>query len=183
MGIEVPSDDWRRTFIPARSTREVPDWQTAYGEYVAALAPWMYFVTLTHDARRLAPAGSGLLPWTRVGVARHRKSVNRYFHTSIRSLDPGARWWSEMELHKSGQPHEHALLAVSSERVPVLSMRQAWYDGYGWMDVDRIDSAAAVAIYVAKYGGKVGAWPPSVWGFGLHKDATFSTVIPAMVAR
>ncbi len=181
MDVQGPSDDWRKNYMPARATRLEPEWQTSYGDWVAGMATWTHFVTLTHDPRRLAALGSAT--WSRVGISRHRKLVKRYFHSSIRSLDPGARWWSEMELHKSGQPHEHALLAVSSDLAPVLSMRQAWYDDAGWMDVQPIRQARSVAAYVAKYGGKHGAWAPSIWGFGLHDASTFSTVIPAMVAR
>lgn len=180
MSIEGPSDDWMRDFRVSRTTPVVPEWQQAYGDFVSSMARWTHFVTLTHDPRRLVRLDRSRR-WTQVGISRHRKLVSRYFHDSIRPLDPGARWWSEMELHRSGQPHEHALLSVSGDRVAVLSMRQAWYDDAGWMDVQRIESASAVAAYVAKYGGKVGAWSPSVWGFGLHQSATFSVVAPGLV--
>jgi hypothetical protein len=147
----------------------------AYGIWIAGLAPWTHFVTLTH---RLPDSSDANLArrYTRVGIARHLRLVREWFHSEVRPRDRGARWWSEMELHASGIPHEHALLAVG-DTAPVLSMRQAWFDVAGYARVDGIERPEAVARYVAKYAGKSAAWPPCVWGSdccpGRHSRRSF----------
>ncbi len=148
---------------------------TEYGLWIASLAPWLYFVTLTH---RLPDSSDANLArqYTRVGIARHRRLVREWFHGAVRPRDPGARIWSETELHLTGVPHEHALLAVS-DTAPVLSLRQAWFDMAGFARIERIEDPSAAARYVAKYAGKTGAWPPNVWGFGLLPRPSFSQVL------
>ena len=154
----------------------------AYGEWIAGLTPWTHFVTLTHrlpgdvgaePAQRAQPRG-----YTRVGVQRHRRAVRAWFHEQVRAMDPGARWWSEMEFHASGVPHEHGLIALG-ERAPALSMRQAWYESRGYARFDAIGSRFAVARYVAKYSGKAAAFEPCVWGFGLLAAPSFSVTMRA----
>lgn len=149
----------------------------AYGSWLASLPPaprvWTHFVTLTHDPRRL---GAG---HTIVGRQRHRRVLSRWLFDDVRRMDPGALWYSEMELHQSGQSHEHGLLSVSRDVAPVLSMRQAWFDRAGYCDVRDItggDDAEQVAraIYVAKYTGKATAVEPFIVGFGLHRDSSHS---------
>jgi hypothetical protein len=145
----------------------------AYGDWVATLAPWSHFLTLTHDPRRLAEISPS---WSRVGVQGHRRRVRDFFFDCVKKFDPSARWWSEMELHESGQAHEHVLLAASPT-APVLSMRQVWFERCGYCRVDEIrENSAVVAAYIAKYGGKAGAYPPFVFGFGLNSRESFATV-------
>jgi hypothetical protein len=153
----------------------------AYGSWVAGLAPWSHFITLTHDPRRL---GRG---HTMVGRQRHRRVLSKWIYDYVRRLDHGAQWFSEMELHKSGQCHEHGLLAVSAT-APVLSMRQAWYDLAGFCDVrliagDDDKQRIARAIYVAKYTGKATAVEPFIAGFGLHRSASHSVTIRGIAGR
>jgi hypothetical protein len=81
-----------------------------------------------------------------------------------------------MELHETGIPHEHGLLALS-ETAPALSMRQAWWDLAGFARLDPIKDSHAVARYVAKYAGKKAAWTPCVWGFGLLREPSFAQVL------
>ncbi len=152
----------------------------AYGIWIAGLAPWSHFVTLTHRLPDSSDANVARL-YTRVGIGRHRRLVREWFHGQVRPRDRGAQWWSEMELHATGIPHEHALLAVSG-KAPVLSMRQAWFDVAGYARLEGIENPGAVARYVAKYAGKSAAWPPCVWGFGLLPRPSFSQVLrPAPV--
>jgi hypothetical protein len=147
----------------------------AYGVWIASLAPWTHFVTLTHRLPDSSDANRARR-YTRVGFARHRRLVRDWFHGEVRPRDAGARWWSELELHASGIPHEHGLLALA-ERAPALSMRQAWWDLAGYARVDAINDSLAVARYVAKYTGKAAAWSPCVWGFGLLREPSFSQVL------
>jgi hypothetical protein len=57
----------------------------------------------------------------------------------------------------------------------VLSIRQWWFDRAGWCRIDSIrENPGAVAAYIAKYGGKSGAFPPMVYGFGLLERESFS---------
>lgn len=157
-----------------------------YGRWVASLAPWDFFVTLTHDPRRLAqqlvdegaiatvdaermrPMETGI---TIVGLQRHRREVRRWFYDDVRRFDHRAQFWGETELHATGQAHEHALLRVAGG-ARVLSMRQAWFERAGYAMFDRIEDATAVAAYVAKYTGKAAASEPHVYGFA--KTARYS---------
>lgn len=132
----------------------------AYGAWLADLAPWSHFITLTH---RL-PDGRVALH-DRVGVQRHRRLVKLWLHTEVLPRDPGAVWWSETELTKIGTPHEHGVLALADPRAPVLSMRQAWWEMAGYARVEEIEeSSLAVARYVIKYSVKATAWPSTVHG-------------------
>lgn len=81
-----------------------------------------------------------------------------------------------MELHQTGQPHEHALLSVAPT-APVLSMRQRWFDLAGYCTFDPIRDPADVAAYVGKYGAKVAAYPPFIAGLGLHERESHSLVL------
>jgi hypothetical protein len=142
----------------------------AYGDWIAGLASWTHFVTLTHDPRRLeSPDGTH----TRVGLQRHRRLRKLWVLDHVRRLDSGARWWSETELHLSGQPHEHGLLAASVN-APVYSMAEEWFKLGGAWRIEPIESVRAVAAYVAKYGEKATAWEPMLAGFGLNRAPSFS---------
>lgn len=146
-----------------------------YGTWLASLAPWTHFITLTHDPRRLGK-GHNI-----VGRQRHRRVLSRWMFDDVRRLDQGAQWFSEMELHKSGQSHEHGLLAAS-RNAPVLSMRQAWFERAGYCDVRPIEDGddahrIARAIYVAKYTGKSAAVEPFIAGFGLLRVASHSIAL------
>ena len=145
----------------------------SYGAFVSTLAPWNWFVTLTHDPKRLISFSHD---WTRIGIQAHRSRLRRFVLDTVRSLDPSAAWWSEMELHATGQPHEHALLSAS-EMAPVLSMRQRWFDLAGYARFDRIRDPADVAAYIGKYGAKVGAYPPFIAGLALNPRESFARVL------
>ena len=155
-----------------RTPAEVLD---AYGTWIAGLAPWTHFVTLTH---RLPDSSDANLArhYTRVGFSRHRRLVREWFHAVVRPRDAAARWWSELELHETGIPHEHGLLALAGN-APALSIRQAWWDLAGYARLDGIKNPEAVARYVAKYAGKKAAWAPCVWGFGLLREPSFSQTL------
>jgi hypothetical protein len=146
----------------------------AYGTFIAGLAPWTHFVTLTH---RL-PEDPSASTWRRVGVARHRRLVRDWFYEDVRRLDPSARWWSEMEFHASGVPHEHGMLCLAAN-APDLTMRSRWWEraGYAkWLDVDA-RGAIAPAAYVSKYAQKATSREPLVFGFGLLPAPSFAQVL------
>jgi hypothetical protein len=172
------ADVERRRFDLARSFGIAEDVLDAYGRFVADLPPppgWTHFVTLTHDPRRL---GVG---HTIVGRQRHRRVMHDWLYDDVRRFDPSAIWYSELELHKSGQAHEHGLLSVATS-APVLSMRQAWFDRAGYAIVRPIGGADTVrayaeACYVAKYAGKWSAVEPFIVGLGLHRRASHSLTL------
>lgn len=168
---------------------------TAYGQYVASLAPWRWFVTLTHDARRLRysegwaatgtrdawvedPDGRRRLARvvtnakrvvldtgiTQVREVRHRKQVREWFYDDVRPRDRDAQWWSEMEMHESGQAHEHGLLSIR-DGAAMLSIRQAWFERCGYAFIKPVTSVEGAAVYVAKYTGKSAATKPCIYGF------------------
>jgi hypothetical protein len=133
----------------------------AYGSFIASLADWSHFVTLTHRT----PEDPSAVSWHRVGVARHRRLVRDWFYECVRPRAPGARWWSEMEFHVSGQPHEHGMLAVPSN-APDLEMRDAWWQlaGYAkWLSIAGQDGISPAA-YASKYAQKATSREPMVFG-------------------
>ncbi len=159
---------------------------SATGVWIGEKAEWTHFVTLTHraptDVRPVdvpGPRKGFDGTWTRVGMSRHRKLVRRLFYDVIRPRDPGARWWSETEFHATGVPHEHALLALSTANVALLSIRQEWYEQCGYIKILPVYAGGQTAAeYVAKYTEKGGSYPPLILGFGLHDAPTFSMVLP-----
>ncbi len=165
----------------------------ATGPWVAGLAPWRTFLTLTHRPLALgsfqpvtsAAHRSGSSSYTRVGLRRHNAMVRDWFYEDVRRLDPTARLWGETELHVSGQPHEHALLACA-ESAPLYTFMQLWFDrpdGGAWnlepfsQDPDERVRAAAYVEKAAKYAGKLACQPPKVFGFGLLAAPSFSQVL------
>lgn len=149
----------------------------AYGDWIASLAPWTHFITLTHDPRRLASADSR---HTRVGVQRHHRLRKLWVMRTVRSLDPSSKWWSETELHLTGQPHEHGLL-YAAENAPVYSMLDRWEDMAGAWRCERIDDVGDVASYVAKYGQKSASWEMMTAGFALLPRPSFATTFGAAI--
>lgn len=145
----------------------------AYGEFIASLAAWSEFVTLTH--RPLDRRGN----WTRVGISYHRRLVRNWFYgehefygRGVRDVDPVARLWGETELHASGVPHEHALLATNVDAWDRVAMRDVWrevcgsqlkHQGAYFEHIDRVVDAAG---YVAKYTEKSSSKSPRIFGFG-----------------
>lgn len=168
----------------------------ATGEWIASLAPWSHFFTLTHRLpgdtpplesyyRRTLPARPlpNIPTYTRVGIQRHRRMVRKFFYDVIRPYDHAAQWWSEMEMTQAGVPHEHAMVALSPN-APVLSMRQWWYESCGYAVMETIEgSSITPAAYVAKYTEKGGAIPPLICGFGLNSRESHSLVLPGIVKR
>lgn len=163
------------------------------GQWVARLAPFSSFVTLTHRpilagaaqavTSRSHRSGSGA--YTRVGLRRHNSMVRDWFYDDVRGVDPTARLWGETELHANGQPHEHALLALA-ESAPLFQCMQAWYDrpdGGIWnaqpfsQDPDELVRAAAYVEKAAKYAGKLACQPPKILGFGLLPAPSFARVL------
>lgn len=157
-----------------------------YGRYVAQLAPWRWFVTLTHRmpdglevGRRSAVTELGREHRGRalgdevvmhtgasiVGVKPHRRDVRRWFYDVVRPTDRTALWWSEAEEHKSGSVHEHGLLACS-EVAPHLMWRTKWFELAGYCYIAPVTRVEGAAVYVAKYTGKAAAVEPCVYGFG-----------------
>lgn len=161
--LQLRKDDALRRFAVGASVLQ------EYGRFIGGLADWGFFVTLTHDPRRLVPGH------TIVGRQRHRKQVRAWVHDDLRALAPEARWWSEMEEHASGQAHEHGLLEIASTS-PLLRIRSRWFERCGYAFIVPVPSIQAAAEYVAKYTGKAAAAEPVLAGFGLLPRASFSRV-------
>lgn len=145
----------------------------AYGSFIASLADWTEFVTLTH--RPLDRKGG----WTRVGMQYHRRLVRNWFYgehefygRGVRDVDPFARLWSETELHATGIPHEHAMLATSVDAIDRSSMRDVWREVCGSLlrgqgaYFSSIRDVVEVGRYVAKYTEKSSTKSPRIFGFG-----------------
>lgn len=141
--------------MPTQTSALVLD---AYGQWIASLRPWNWFVTLTHDENRKdAPRF--------VGAALHRRKVREWFHEDVRPFCESAGWWSELEFHLSGWPHEHAVLHLP-DNAPWKKMRTAWWDraGYAtWLPIDA-RGAESPAAYITKYSQKATSREPLVWG-------------------
>lgn len=144
-----------------------------YGGFIAALAPWTEFVTLTH--RPLSRRGQ----WSRVGMKYHRRLVRNWFYgehefygRGVRDIDPVARLWSETELHATGIPHEHALLATEVDITERVAMRDIWRGVCGSLMkgqgayFEHIRDNVGAAQYVAKYTEKSASKTPRIFGFG-----------------
>jgi len=160
-----------------------------YGRFIGGLTDWDFFVTLTHDPRRLKPhtfsrartdsrmqRSHGAPDVALVGAQRHRRQVRAWLRYDVAELAPGARWWSEMEATKSGQAHEHGLLSLPAN-APLLSIRQRWFERCGYAYIKPVEDRDGAAQYVAKYTGKAAAVEPVIAGFGLLPVASFSRVL------
>lgn len=136
----------------------------AFGEWVASLAPWTHFATLTYAP----PVGHVVTTqtWTRVGMQHARRQLRDWFHRDVRIAVPTAVCWFETELHQSGQPHHHGLLALGDER-PRPGLERRWAHGHAQVEV--IDySSFSVARYVEKAAIRPEARPPVIWGLPLR---------------
>jgi hypothetical protein len=159
----------------------------AYGSWISSLARWSVFVTATHarPKTRTVAQAENVVVYDRVGVQRHRKVLRDWFYDVVRQADPTARWWSEMEFHESGVPHEHGLLETELSFTGRLYVRDVWRREHGdhekgqGMRFDSIkESPVGVARYVAKYAGKAAAHEPCIYGFGLLSRPSFSQRLP-----
>lgn len=140
-----------------------PEILDAYGHFVAGLAPWRFFLTLTYDPRDLGASSS---TWTRVGRQRANRQLARWFRDSVSAKCPTAIAWVETELHVSGQPHHHGVLALPAN-APHLTMRTDWFAANGFARFDPIDEGrGAVARYVCKYATKASSGAPFTVGLG-----------------
>lgn len=162
----------------------------AYGEFIASLAPWSEFVTLTH--RPLDRRGS----WSRVGIKYHRRLVRAWFYgehefhaRGVRDIDPAARLWSETELHASGVPHEHALLSTSVDMEDRKAMRDIWRHVCGSLSkgqgayFEHVQEGVRASAYVAKYTEKSATKQPRIFGFGTTSSRLTDVVYELALQR
>lgn len=157
--------------------------QMAAGEYVASLAPWNVFVTLTHRPREVEderafvyvrPGGERSIVYGRsaagysVAMDTAQRRVKSWFHRAVRRYDSYASMWAETELHKSGAPHHHLLLAVR-RGFPLKSVRQAWWEECGYARAEWLVEPVKAATYAAKYAVKETGVPPIVYGIRVRR--------------
>ena len=182
--------EWERT---ADTANLVAAALSDAGLWIAGMAPWSSMLTLTHglvagtSSQPLTRRGhrSGHGSYTRVGLNAHNALVRRWFFDVVRPSDRSAQLWSETELHESGQPHEHSLIAHAAN-APVYSWLDAWYRmprGGIWhrlpfsQDPDVAVRAACYVEKAAKYVGKMASQPPKIFGFGLAPAPSFARVL------
>lgn len=169
--------DWEMVLAGERLTR---DGLAEYGHWIASLAPWSHFITLTHDPARLEKIRP---TWTQVGPRAHRRRIRNFVLEVRRRFDKRLTWWSEMEILPTGAAHEHALVAWH-DPAPLYTAMQVWFDRCGAWNVKPIEGGSeSIAAYIGKYGGKSGAFPPFVIGLGLHDRESHSVAAMPIVQQ
>lgn len=122
--------------------------RSTFATWLATLAPWSLYLTLTYDPKR--PEVHHVPP-SKWAVARHV----RQFHLRASAILARPTFAAvATEDTRAGWPHAHGLLAagvVDSREFAALS--QAWYSARGFARFDRIQAGTqnVVAEYVAKY--------------------------------
>jgi hypothetical protein len=151
------------------------------GPYVANLAAWRLFPTLTYDTRRLLRAKTTLPPQTGavgrprpralregaprlVGFGALRRDLDGYVRDLQSRLRQPLLAVFAVERHKSGALHVHGLIAPVRGREwfsglldDAIVATQAWYAKHGYARVVNIagdKDEAAIAAYCAKYATK-----------------------------
>jgi len=127
----------------------------AAGVWIANLAKWDLYTTLTYDPKRVAGSRPEQPDASRApsdfATMRH---VQAWLLGAEHLLGRVVSAAYGLEKHSSGFPHWHGLLAaggVSSEEFAALS--KSWYEPHGFARFDRVqrDDTQAIASYVAKY--------------------------------
>jgi hypothetical protein len=126
---------------------------SAFGDFISSLDRWDAFYTLTYDPGR-SPDGlqyrrEELPPPSVDAVRRH---TLRWLKALPDCLGCPYVAVAATELHKSGWPHVHVLLASGgmSSR-PLVGAAQLWYAKHGYAKYKPVDSALEISRYVAKY--------------------------------
>jgi hypothetical protein len=125
--------------------------QTAdlYGEWIAQLADWEVFVTLTYDPKKHPWCPSDRETW---------KHWRWWIHGQIGPSLPGLRAVGAIEHHASGWPHVHSLVGWPTRANPSLPLArypkvfyEPWFEEHGYARVDTVTSTVGAAAYVSKY--------------------------------
>lgn len=122
--------------------------QNAYAEWLATLAPWGLYLTLTYDRKRWY---SEDVPPSHWSAARH---VRSYHHEATELLRRPVYLAATHERTRAGWPHWHGLLAAGEvSRVEFAALSQAWFSAHGFAHFARIQTGTqgVVSQYVSKY--------------------------------
>lgn len=128
--------------------------------WLASLRRWDLYATLTYDPARfgIARDRDGDASYTRSVQAcvsdldGYVKSLSAVLH---RPVDAAAA----VELHKSGWPHAHALLAMEGvNSLGFIRTGRLWFDNHGYARLRRVDSSRLpqLSAYITKYFTKSG---------------------------
>ncbi len=121
------------------SRRNDDDYGNAIGQWFTGFAEWQWFVTLTLGRAKLSKT------FDRPGVGTARSCLRE-----LLVLSRAAAFLCVFELHKSGVPHLHALLAGC----PPINGRYAaehFYGGYGISRWKIYQPGGAAPKYLGKY--------------------------------
>lgn len=171
-----------RSYVEWLKRVEAEESRKSMGPWVAGLADWKLFPTLTYDTRRLGrrsvtlPAQDGAVGKPRpralrvdeltrsVGAQQVCRDLGRYVNDVEHVLRRSVAAVFMLEAHKSGNLHVHGLLGFlpGQEWLPgvadaAIASTQAWYRRHGYARVKNIErdkDAAAIAEYCAKYACK-----------------------------
>ncbi len=121
------------------SRREYDDYGAAIGDWFAALADWQWFVTLTLGRAKLSKS------FDRPGVGTARACLRQ-----LLVLSRCRSFLCVFELHKSGVPHLHALLA-GCPAINGAVASQYFYGGYGISRWKIYKPGGAAPKYIGKY--------------------------------
>ena len=153
--------------------------QAALGPWIAQLASWDYYVTLTYDPDRPGRAHGP----PSIDTSRHHvESWLDELLASSRTFVLGAL---ALEYHKNGWPHWHGLVATGRAGHGLeRALYHPWYRLYGYARVEAIrpNHAKTISAYCAKYlvkdgGTSVIDWRPRGLTFGaIESLAGFGTV-------
>jgi hypothetical protein len=123
---------------------------------------WQWFCTLTFNTEHRLSTG-GMLPEKADKAFRWfllQINVGLYGRRFDRKPHGGLIWARGTEMHKSGRPHFHAVVAAPDQDLNQACQRYAWhelwYREFGRNQIEQPRSQEEVAGYVSKYVAKEG---------------------------
>jgi hypothetical protein len=137
----------------------------AFASFLAGLDRWDAFYTLTYDPDRSMFSDRSdwqdPAPPTPDAVRRH---TQRWLKALPDVLGCPYVAVAATELHKSGWPHVHVILASGGlPSRPLIAAAQAWYEKHGYAKYKPIGGVQEVSLYVSKYMTKANTevffWP------------------------
>lgn len=169
-------DRWADERDERTAARRRMDQETreAQAGWLATLAPWDIYATLTYDPRR----------WWDPHKAPSQSATVHHFHTFIRQADEALRRpilaVGASEHTTLGWPHWHAMIATGGlDERSFAELSSVWFDAHGYAKFYRVRDGAAlpIAAYVSKYLNKrstdveivqsrPGEWGSLQWAMG-----------------
>lgn len=123
------------------------------GKWISSTWDWSIFFTLTLTD---LPRSEGFAGRTYYGVGHTERLLQQWAEGSIESR--GGYWWAALESHRARPtPHAHGIAGGFGETPIRKAMWAEWrsiQNGAGRAEVLPVESAAACAVYVAKYVNK-----------------------------